>query len=244
MPTTSRQSTLPSHQAGSTPTPSKYNYLFPKTKLNLSYSGNYDNLYTSVYFWFCMPIAFALCLLPKYLAKSYKYAYLPDDIDILRWTRKIDPQHDFEHDPKVGGRLKDQATWSPLSPVSTNQSDDGQSQAPPRRSLQGYRPSTDARGSQTDMSTGARATTSRGFSFSMEEGGVAMRRVQSRLSERHQSRVSLPAAISEESAIKKRRGSISLFPSLRKSMRIPRSTSPGPVVAPGPSSYTPPSPPR
>ncbi|KAG8217698.1 hypothetical protein J3R82DRAFT_5854 [Butyriboletus roseoflavus] len=45
--------------------------------------------------------------------------------------------------------------------------------------------------SRTDMSTGVRSV-HRGFDFATEEGGVAMRRMQSNLSERRQSNRHLP----------------------------------------------------
>jgi len=46
-------------------------------------------------------------------------------------------------------------------------------------------------GSRTDMSTGQRSV-HRGFDFATEEGGVAMRRIQTNLSERRQSNRNLP----------------------------------------------------
>ncbi|KAL7423375.1 hypothetical protein Q5752_002678 [Cryptotrichosporon argae] len=66
-----------------------------------------------------------------------------------------------------------------------------------RPSMQGGRPSmssqrfgvlSSARGSQVDMSTGLSREASRGFDFTMEERGVAMARMQSRLSQTSQQR--------------------------------------------------------
>lgn len=47
----------------------------------------------------------------------------------------------------------------------------------------------DRRGSRTDMATGARVV-HRGFDFSQEEGGVAIQRIQTNLSERRKDVVS------------------------------------------------------
>jgi len=72
----------------------------------------------------------------------------------------------------------------------------------PMRILSHGRPSMEIAGrSVTDMSLGGLQTPHRGFDFASEEGGVAIRRIQSNLSDRHEGR---------------HRG---LFPHLRKSVK-------------------------
>lgn len=201
-------------------------------------------------------LAVPLALGPHYVLKAIKVLYYPDDLDMLRWLRKSHPEHDIAHDTQITGRLtrtKSIPFDDSRSMASSAFSDDNE--GTPRRSTQGGRPSMerdprDPRlGSRTDMSTGRRAPSSRGFDFSMEERGIAMQRVQSRLSERHQSRVSLPGPA--EPSTKRRRGSIHLFPSLRKSIREKRFSGVPPVpsippekVSGGPSNDpAPPAPP-
>jgi hypothetical protein len=55
-------------------------------------------LFPSAYFWLCLPITILFSLLPRYLAKAWKFGYMPDDIDIVRWNRKMDPNRDLGHD--------------------------------------------------------------------------------------------------------------------------------------------------
>jgi phospholipid-translocating ATPase len=62
-------------------------------------------------------------------------------------------------------------------------------------------------GSRTDMSTGQRSI-HRGFDFSTEENGVAIRRMQTNLSERRQSSRNL-AEVSETATPHRRRDTIS-----------------------------------
>lgn len=68
--------------------------------------------------------------------------------------------------------------------------------------------------SRTDMSTGVRSV-HRGFDFATEEDGVAMRRMQSNLSERRQSSRHLPLD-KQPTQIPKRKSSLRIFPSLRR----------------------------
>lgn len=70
------------------------------------------------------------------------------------------------------------------------------------------------------MSTGMRSTGNRGFDFSVEEGGVAMRRMQSNISERQRNRDGKPE---EESG---RRRSLHLLPNaMRRSLRLKKGRS-------------------
>jgi hypothetical protein len=42
---------------------------------------------------------------PRYLYKSYKFIFNPNDLDIMRWAKKIDPHRDFAKDAHTGGHL-------------------------------------------------------------------------------------------------------------------------------------------
>lgn len=140
--------------------------------------GNNRYLWGSAYFYLVQPITIVFALLPKYLFEFYKFGYAPNDIDIMRYGKsdvsplntyanvtllahKIDPKRDFANEAK------------PLAVY---------------KSAQAVRGSTSRHASRVDvdMSTGL-ASTHRGFDFSTEEGGVAMRRIQTNLSERRES---------------------------------------------------------
>jgi hypothetical protein len=133
----------------------------------------------------------------------------------MRIVRKY--QHksklDIAEDPNLGGHyrrdelLKDRRSKS-MADDGREEENDIPMELPPRP-----RPA-DAWGSRTDMSTGEAIAPGKGFDFSMEEGGVAMRRMQTNLSER-----SFP------SANKRRRGSLSLS-GLRNTLRRKVSTNP------------------
>ncbi|KAI0958077.1 hypothetical protein AcW1_006256 [Taiwanofungus camphoratus] len=128
--------------------------------------GNNTYLWPSPYFWFCIFLTVVLSLLPRFVAKAYKLAFNPSDIDRVRWRYKIEPDHDFSQDRS--GRLKELK------------------RSPTRDGLAGaVRPSGDFHASRTDMSTGMRSV-HRGFDFATEENGVALQRMQTNLSERQQ----------------------------------------------------------
>lgn len=145
--------------------------------------GNNHFLFPSAYFWLCLPLTILLSLLPRYLWKAWKFGFHPDDIDTVRYIQKMDPTRDLSQGQSGIGL----AAWKrPASvasyPVSRPES--VASFAPG--------PSTDVRSaSRTDMSTGMRSVVHRGFDFSTEENGVAMKRMQTNLSERRQSSRSL-----------------------------------------------------
>ncbi|KAG8957682.1 hypothetical protein FRC05_009699, partial [Tulasnella sp. 425] len=130
-----------------------------------------DNRFTfpSAYFWFGIILVVLLSILPRYVLKSYKFIYLPNDIDILRSLRSIDPKHDIAHDPAIMGNLQrggvEELDDDRLTMTETRQSEEGRTSIPARRSFQGrpsyqgVRPSADAglsraNPSQVDMSTG------------------------------------------------------------------------------------------
>ncbi|KAH8099600.1 phospholipid-translocating P-type ATPase [Cristinia sonorae] len=122
--------------------------------------GNNHYLFPSAYFWLGIFLVVPIALLPRISAKAYKFIFFPSDIDRVRYIHKRDPNRDFARDKQNGG-LKN-LTRSPSSL---------------RRARQSFL------GSRTDMSTGMRSV-SHGFDFDMEENGVALRRLQSNLSER------------------------------------------------------------
>jgi phospholipid-translocating ATPase len=125
-----------------------------------------------------------IALLPRYLYKAWKFGFAPDDIDILRYLYKTEPERDLAHDPSIRNpllALKRSRTQSMASRTRSRHSVASVASLPPTR------PSMDLRSaSRTDMSTGLRSV-HRGFDFATEENGVAMHRMQSRLSERRES---------------------------------------------------------
>jgi phospholipid-translocating ATPase len=182
--------------------------------------GFYYFLGASSYFWFGIVITFFLALAPRYLAKSYKSTFFPDDLDIVRWIKKNNPYFDFknyEHPSNVGiglTEMKRQRRTSSRMETSLPQRISRRSSvASSIATLERPRPSMDLRsGSRTDMSTGL-VSVDRGFDFAAEDnGGVAIRRIQTNLSERFSSRNNL--ATVEESGEKK--GKRSRFLSIKR----------------------------
>ncbi|KDQ61077.1 hypothetical protein JAAARDRAFT_124991 [Jaapia argillacea MUCL 33604] len=164
--------------------------------------GNDHYLFHSAYFWLAIPLVLTLCLAPRYLAKAWKFGFNPDDISIMRWVRKRDPHLDIMNHAHIGGALRDMRR-----PISQASSTDNLSVRPA--------PSiADARGSRTDMATGIRSV-HRGFDFATEEGGVAMRRMQTNLSSRRQ--VNLLS-----SPTKRRKRGGSLVSTIRRTLRKPK----------------------
>jgi len=194
--------------------------------------GNDHFLFRSAYFWLCLPITIIFSLMPRYLAKAWKFGYMPDDIDIVRWNRKMHPERDLGYDAYFAAPLASmrrsrsigrstsirRSTSRPRSrPVSIA------SHADSITTVDRRPPAEPLTGSRTDMSTGQRSV-HRGFDFATEEGGVAMRRMQTNLSEQRQSRRSLPLTEGEA----KRKSSLRLF-SIRRSTRKKPSTPPKPA---------------
>ena len=156
---------------------------------------------------------------------------MPDDLDIVRWNRKINPTRDLGHDayydPPIAAMrrslsmrrstsVRRSSSRSRSRPVSIH------SRADSVTTIELNRPAPDMRaGSRTDMSTG-QISVHRGFDFATEEGGVAMRRMQSNLSERRQSSRHLPLN-EEDQDPKKRKGSLRLFSLRRAGRRKPSS---------------------
>ncbi|THH12000.1 hypothetical protein EW145_g295 [Phellinidium pouzarii] len=126
--------------------------------------GNDHYLFHSAIFWLVLPLTICLSLLPRYVMKAYAFNFDATDIDKLRWVRKNDSSRRTREE--LIGEL----------PIKRNT----------MAAYGGSRPSlVDRRGSRTDMATGARGV-HRGFDFAQEEGGVAIQRIQTNLSERRQ----------------------------------------------------------
>lgn len=183
--------------------------------------GNNHFLFRSAYFWLCLLLTVAISLLPRYLYRAWQLGYAPGDLEILRYIRKKHPELDIAkacrlgpHDQhsRTSSRLRSSSRMSrPLSVASivggtpTDRSVD-------HASADHSRPQDVRRASHTDMSTGVRSV-HRGFDFATEEGGVAMRRIQTDLSERWQSNRHLPLAKAQPL---KKKASIRIFSSLRR----------------------------
>ena len=133
---------------------------FRRSLLTCDYSGNDHYLFHSALFWFSIPLVTLLSLLPRYLVRAYQFNVRPTEIDKARWVRKLDPSR----------KTREQLLGQPppkghgLAALASSR-----------------RPS--GLGSRTDMATGIRSA-HRGFDFSQEEGGVAIQRMQTNLSER------------------------------------------------------------
>ena len=186
--------------------------------------GNNAFLWPSAYFWFSISLTFMLAMAPRYIYKSYKFIFNPNDLDIMRWAKKVDPTRDFSRDARAGGQL-DHLKPSPRSGTRSGVSSALGSAAPSRRStFDDERPGAPSlrTASRTDMSTGLRST-HRGFGFAVEEGGPAMRRLQSNLSAPRPSQLSLHNEPGATSATKQKLSFASLRKSLKK--RGPRTTS-------------------
>ncbi|KAJ6531132.1 hypothetical protein B0H19DRAFT_1190540 [Mycena capillaripes] len=147
--------------------------------------GNDHYLFHSAYFWLSLPLTIILALAPRYLYKAWEFGFRPNDIDILRYIRKMEPGRDIETEAQLGAGKGLAGLRRAPSNISraTSRSSVGSMPVSPRAT----RPSMDLRtASRTDMSTGLRSV-HRGFDFATEENGVAMRRMQTNLSEMRQS---------------------------------------------------------
>lgn len=144
-----------------------YSVVSPANASTFLYGINYF-IFPSAYFWLVLPVTLVLALTPRVIAKFWKVSFMPDDIDIIRALRKQDPNFDLSRARSGLERFRRRS-------VSTS-----------RSSVDIRRQSQDLRmASRTDMATGL-VTEDRGFDFASEEGGVAIRRMQTQLSEHQQ----------------------------------------------------------
>lgn len=125
--------------------------------------------------------------------------FTPDDLDIMRWANKINPDRDYAKEAYLHNGLaalrrsssRNGDAEGSASNLSLHTTDSYRR----RSALPGPQQSTASfSASRTDMSTGIRSV-HHGFDFSAEEGGPAMRRMQSNLSERRgDSQLGVPKA--------------------------------------------------
>lgn len=177
--------------------------------------GNNHFLFTSAYFWLCQPLVIAIALLPRYLYRSWQLGYAPGDLEMLRYIRKTQPDLDMtmalrreqiQYKPSSLRQRPSSRMSRPVSQASRTSSVE---------SLDLPRIQDPRSASRTDMSTGIRSV-HRGFDFSTEEGGVAMRRMQTNLSERRQCTRNLPSLPSIPQGLPRRKPSLRIFSSLRR----------------------------
>ncbi|KAJ7179920.1 phospholipid-translocating ATPase [Mycena crocata] len=164
-----------------------YSIISPGYAVTVLY-GNDLYVLRSAFFWFCLPLTFFLSLMPRYLIRAWKFGYNPTDIDIVRWMHTKEPLRDLRNEVHMrgGAMKKPRPTSIAASHASRRTSRTGSIMTLPRTSI-------DVRSaSRTDLATGTEWT-DRGFDFATEEGGVAMRRMQSNLSEKRLSNRNLPS---------------------------------------------------
>ncbi|KAJ7772973.1 phospholipid-translocating ATPase [Mycena maculata] len=182
--------------------------------------GNDHYLFHSAYFWLCIPLTVLLALAPRYIARAWafgNFGFIPSDMDIVRWIRKEEPERDLLTDAQLGGGLALAGLKRAPSNVSrvTSRASTVGSMGPPRQSV-------DLRSaSRTDMSTGLRSV-HRGFDFATEENGVAMRRMQSNLSEVRQSKHNLALEPHERERRGRLRSLGNVFSTIGRSRRLPK----------------------
>jgi len=197
-----------------------YNAISPGWFVTSVY-GNNQFLFKSAFFWLCQPLCVAIALLPRYLYRAWQTGYAPGDLELLRYIRKTQPDLDMATAlrPDRGGATprSSLSRWRPSLRVARPVSISSAPSCNPAMNCSVDTLSLDTRRnpvSRTDMCTGAR-TVHRGFDFATEEGGVAMRRMQSNLSERRQSNRHLPLSVQPPQS-PKRKASLRIFPSLRR----------------------------
>ncbi|KAF9076326.1 phospholipid-translocating ATPase [Rhodocollybia butyracea] len=137
--------------------------------------GNNHFLFHSAYFWLCLPLTICLSLLPRYLFKAYKFIFTPDDIDIMRWANKMDPTRDYATHAHIHTGLETMRRHPSRASGRSREPSAHTQTSGPQQSV------VSLSASRTDMASGIRSV-HRGFNFSAEEGGPAMRRMLSSLS--------------------------------------------------------------
>lgn len=105
-----------------------YNALPPSLIWTTVYGYNIF-LWPSAYFWLGTLFTIVLSLIPRYLYRFVKEVYFPSDVDILGWTDKVDPKHDWINDeymprgpPKFEDYPKDEDEPAPLFTTATRTS--------------------------------------------------------------------------------------------------------------------------
>ncbi|KAJ7436207.1 phospholipid-translocating ATPase [Mycena latifolia] len=143
--------------------------------------GNDHYLFRSAYFWLCIPLTVFLALAPRYIARAWSFGVQPSDVDILRWILHEEPARD------LGAAASTDGGHAPGLAALKRAASRASSRSSLPRGVPAGASAVDLRSaSRTDMATGLRSV-HRGFDFATEENGVAMRRMQSNLSEVRQS---------------------------------------------------------
>ncbi|KAG6376327.1 hypothetical protein JVT61DRAFT_2308 [Boletus reticuloceps] len=193
-----------------------YNSISPGWFVTSVY-GNNQFLFKSALFWLSQPLCVAIALLPRYLYRAWETGYAPGDLELLRYIRKTQPDLDMatlrpdrNGATSLSRRRLSSRMARPVSISSAHSATPGMNYSVETLPLDIRRTPV----SRADMCTGAR-TVHRGFDFATEEGGVAMRRMQSNLSERRQSNRHLPLS-AEPKQSPKRKASLRIFHSLRR----------------------------
>ncbi|KAF8447755.1 hypothetical protein L210DRAFT_940528 [Boletus edulis BED1] len=193
-----------------------YNSISPGWFVTSVY-GNNQFLFKSAFFWLTQPLCVAIALLPRYLYRAWETGYAPGDLELLRYIRKTQPDLDMatlrpdrNGATSLSRRRPSSRMARPVSISSAYSATPGMNYSVETLPLDIRRTPV----SRADMCSGAR-TVHRGFDFATEEGGVAMRRMQSNLSERRQSNRHLPLS-AEPKQSPKRKASLRIFHSLRR----------------------------
>ncbi|KAG6885889.1 hypothetical protein C0993_008408 [Termitomyces sp. T159_Od127] len=182
--------------------------------------GSYYILLASPYFWLSLPITFFLSLAPRFIARSWKASYTPDDLDIMRYISKYEPDRDFARDAHISNLNALQRPGSAASQRRISRSQVNESLPSMVNPRHASRASVNMGASRTDLATGV-ISTDRGFDFAQEEGGVALRRMQTNLSEAVASRQQID--VPRRPSMKGKETLSHMF-SLRRSPRKKKST--------------------
>jgi len=156
--------------------------IIPPKRFYTPVYGNDHYLFRSAYFYLGILLTFCIAMAPRYCWRAYRLLYYPNDIDIMRVVRKKQPGIDLATHPLIGRRWDADGTLRPLN----NEDPEAQTSVYPlqnRRATASQRSLNRLVRQRTDMSTGLTMSPTRGFDFSQEEGGVAIRRMQTGLSE-------------------------------------------------------------
>jgi len=155
--------------------------------------GIYEIIFEAAYFWFSLLLTFIVSLAPRLLYKSYKFGFNPGDLETFQYLQWKFPKQDLSRYSAPNERTEIEETRSRLSTQGSLRSRRSSVvEQVPRTPIVSTRPMPIKRpsmaASRTDLSTGQSVNVidGRGFDFSMEEGGVAMRRTQTNLSERRE----------------------------------------------------------
>ncbi|KAJ7179181.1 phospholipid-translocating ATPase [Mycena filopes] len=186
-----------------------YSIISPGYAVTVLY-GNDHYVLQSANFWLCLLLTFFLAFTPRYLVKAWNFGYNPSDIDILRWMSQEHPNRDMQNDLTIQGRgLAAMKRPRPTS-LAASHASRRTSRTGSIMTIDPHRMSVDVRSaSRTDLATGL-VSVDRGFDFATEENGVAMRRMQSNLSEMRISNRNLPLPTERKGKLSLKRGIKSL----------------------------------